>query len=469
MLFNTQNGYESHKRKGVKMKKTGLAIIESLKNLLHSQQFKEHCRKKKKYFTRKRILTFPVLAAFLMNMLTKTLQVELDRFFKVLKGQTSKVRVSKQAFSQARQKLSEKTFILLDERLVEEFYTDNTYTTWNGYRLVGIDGSTAQLPDSDEIREGFGSVSNQYGAVMPMAKISVAYDVENDFGIDAIIAPYRSGERDLALQHLDVIKAFDQRTEGRRGHAGDLFLFDMGYPALYFIALFILAGKDVVIRTSDAFLKEVQEAIHSDVDDQIIRIPIQTPSHPLPPKLKTRKPEIDPDWVFSLRVITIYLEDGTREYLLTTLLDAEQFPYDVFQGLYAKRWGSETNYDVLKNILEIENFAGKSVLSVRQDFYATVLTNNIQGLIQWELQEEIEVDNRSKPRKYQYQLNQNVSIGLLKDTLNTLILEGGDLQSFYSSLKRQMKRNVVPIRPGRRFSRKRKNHQKYTMNKRRAL
>jgi len=404
-----------------------------------------------------------------MNMLTKTLQVELARFFKVLKGQSSEVRVSKQAFSQARQKLGEQTFILLDERLVDEFYTDNTYSTWNGYRLVGIDGSTAQLPDSEEIREEFGVVSNQYGAVMPMARISVAYDVENDLGIDAIMAPYRREERDLALQHLDAIEAFDQRTDGRRGHAGDLFLFDMGYPALYFIALFILAGKDVLIRTSEAFLKEVQEAIHSDLDDQIIRIPIQTPRRPLPPKLSARKPEIDPDWVISLRVLSIYLEDGTVEYLLTTLLDPEKFPYEVFQGLYAKRWGSETNYDVLKNILEIENFTGKSVLSVRQDFYATVLTNNIQGLIQWELQEEIEGDNRSKPRKYQYALNKNVSIGLLKDTLVTLLVEGGDLQSFYSSLKRQMKRSIVPIRPGRRFSRKRKNRQKYTMNTRRAL
>lgn len=402
-------------------------------------------------------------------MLTKTLQVELARFFKVLKGQSSEVRVSKQAFSQARQKLCEQAFILVDERLLDEFYTDNTYSTWKGYRLVGIDGSTAQLPDSEEIREEFGVVSNQYGAVMPMARISVAYDVENDLGIDAIMAPYRSEERDLALQHLDVIEAFDQRTDGRRGHAGDLLLFDMGYPALYFIALFILAGKDVLIRTSDAFLKEVQEAIHSDLDDQIIRIPIQTPRRPLPPKLRARKPEIDPDWVISLRVLSMYLEDGTVEYLLTTLLDTEKFPYELFQGLYAKRWGSETNYDVLKNILEIENFTGKSVLSVRQDFYATVLTNNIQGLIQWELQEEIEGDNRSKPRKYQYALNKNVSIGLLKDTLVTLLVEGGDLQSFYSSLKRQMKQSIVPIRPGRRFSRKRKNRQKYTMNTRRAL
>jgi hypothetical protein len=444
-------------------------MIESLKHALHAQSFKEQCRKKKKYFTRKRTLTFPVLVVFLLNMLTKTLQVELDRFFKVLKGPLSPVKVSKQAFSQARKKLSEQTFILLNERLVEEFYSDNTYRTWKGYRLIGIDGSTAQLPESEEIRQEFGGASNQYGDVMALAKISVAYDVENELGIDAIMAPYRSGERDLALQHLDAIVGFDHRTAGRRGHESDLFLFDMGYPALYFIALFILAGKDVVIRTSDAFLKEVQEAIHSDVADQIIRIPIQTPSRPLPPKLKALKPELDPAWVISLRVLTIYLEDGTAEYLLTTLLDAKQFAYEGFQGLYAKRWGSETNYDAVKNILEIENFTGKSVLSVRQDFYATVLTNNIQGLIQWELQDEIEGDNQSKARKYQYQLNKNVSIGLLKDTLITLLMEGGDLQAFYRSVKQQMKRNIVPIRPHRRFPRKRKHHQKYPMNKRRAL
>jgi hypothetical protein len=436
---------------------------------LYSQDFKEQCRTKEKYFTRKRILTFPVLVTFLLNMLTKTLQVELDRFLKILKGQSSPVRVSKQAFSQARQKLSEQAFLRLDERLVDEFYTENTYRTWHGYRLVGIDGSTVQLPNSEEIRQEFGSVSNQYGAVMPMGRISVAFDVENGLSLATIIAPYTSGERDLALGHLAALEAFDQRTAGKRGHEGDLLLFDMGYPALYFIALCILAGKDVVIRTSDAFLKEVQEAIHSERDDQIIQIPIQTASRPFPAKLKTLKPDLDPAWQISLRVLTIYLEDGSAEYLLTTLLDAEQFPYDVFHGVYAKRWGSETNYDVLKNILEIENFTGESVLSVRQDFYATVFTHNIQGLIQWELQEEIEADNQSKSRKYQYQLNKNVSIGLLKDTLVTLIMERGDLRSFYSELKEQMKRNIVPIRPGRSFPRKRKNRQKYPMNKRRAL
>ena len=32
---------------------------------------------------------------------------------------------------------------------MEEFYSDNSYRTWKGYRLVGIDGSTVQLPESE--------------------------------------------------------------------------------------------------------------------------------------------------------------------------------------------------------------------------------------------------------------------------------------------------------------------------------
>jgi hypothetical protein len=126
-----------------------------VKRVVHSHDFKEECRQHPSDFTRNRVLTFPVLVAFLLNMLTKTLQVELTRVLKLLAGQKPSVTVSKHAFSQARQKLSEQTFCRLGERLVDEFYTDNTYTTWHGYRLIGIDGSTVQLPDSEAIRQEF--------------------------------------------------------------------------------------------------------------------------------------------------------------------------------------------------------------------------------------------------------------------------------------------------------------------------
>jgi hypothetical protein len=242
----------------------------------------------------------------------------------------------------------------------------------------------------------------------------------------------------------------------------------MGYPALYVMAVLILWGKDFVIRPSDAFLKEVQAAIQADGDDVEIQIPVQTPDRPLPETLVRWMPDVDPEMVLSLRVVTLTLDDGTRETLLTTLRKPAEGPSHEFQGLSAKRWGSEGHYDVLKNILEIENFTGKSALSVRQDFYATVLTNNIRALIHWELQDEVNAENQQSSRRYQYQLNRNLSVGRLKDQLITLVLNQGDLTAFYDNLKGQMKRNMLPIRPGRHFPRKRKNRQKYTMTKKRA-
>jgi len=197
-------------------------MIESMKTLLNSQEFKAACRFNTKQFTRHRILSFTVLIGFLLNMLTKTLQIELERFLRVLKGDDTDATVSKQAFSKARKKLSEQAFIRLNERLLTEFYHDNTYTTWKGYRLLGIDGSTLQLPTYPELVHEFGEVSNQYGSSMAMGKLSVMYDVLNDLSLDTILDHYTSEERALALRHLDRLASLDRQTEGKQGHQGDL-------------------------------------------------------------------------------------------------------------------------------------------------------------------------------------------------------------------------------------------------------
>ena len=58
-----QDAYESRSHDE---KKPGFEMIESLKRVLHAQDFKEQCRKKPTDFTRKRVLTFPVLVVFLV-------------------------------------------------------------------------------------------------------------------------------------------------------------------------------------------------------------------------------------------------------------------------------------------------------------------------------------------------------------------------------------------------------------------
>ncbi|MFT7035670.1 MAG: hypothetical protein ACJA2S_004194, partial [Cyclobacteriaceae bacterium] len=76
----------------------------------------------------------------------------MDNFFKILLNKEIPVyEVTKSAFSLARKKLGHKAFIELNKDQIDYFYKNQPYKTWKGFRLLGVDGSTARLPFSAEI------------------------------------------------------------------------------------------------------------------------------------------------------------------------------------------------------------------------------------------------------------------------------------------------------------------------------
>ena len=67
----------------------------------------------------------------------------------------------------------------------------------------------------------------------------------------------------------------------------------------------------------------------------------------------------------TVRVIEVILDNGSKEYLATNLLDPSFTP-DMFRELYFYRWLVETKYKELKSRLAIEDFNGAtSVLFFR--------------------------------------------------------------------------------------------------------
>jgi hypothetical protein len=64
----------------------------------------------------------------------------------------------------------------------------------------------------------------------------------------------------------------------------------------------------------------------------------------------------------------VELDTGESEILITSLLDTQCHPHELFTDLYHLRWPVEEDYKRMKQWIEIENFSGKSVLSVYQDF-----------------------------------------------------------------------------------------------------
>jgi hypothetical protein len=389
-----------------------------------------------KNFIRDRILTFPVLVSFLINMAKKSLQVSLNDFCVDANLQS----VTKQAFSKARKKLSPKAFIELNRKLVEEFYSDNTYLLWEGFRVLAVDGSDLQLPQKENLKTIFGTAKNQSGPTLAMAKISYAYDVLNHLTLDAQIDYCKSSERELAVKHVKEIKQF------KNDPINDLYLFDRGYPALGFLFYLHDQKQNYAVRCSiSSCFGRVKQAFDEGKEDVIIRLYANEATDEQIKQLKKLTPNLDRKKSYiDVRMVVVCLNTGEKELLLTSLLDQNKYPKSVFKGLYNMRWGAEENYKMHKVSFEIENFSGQTELSIKQEVFATVFTANMASLLVDEAQAEVVEENKNKSLKHNYKINKRIAVAVLKDKLMIGILDPEiDMEMLCEQLKIGLKKTYV--------------------------
>jgi len=365
------------------------------------------------------------------------------------------------SFSAARKKILPTAFVELNQILIEEYYSDNEFKTFLGYRLIAVDGSTLILPEEESIRKKYGVCSNQNESIN-MARISHAYDPLNGITLDAIIKPYVICEREMAHNHVLNIPPSNCPK--------DLYLFDRGYPSIALIFYLLYHGKDFVMRYSTAWLGLVNQVLNSNKKDVIIEINPKTLKGAKRRAFQKLLPNVCLNTRIKIRVLIITLSTEEKEILITSLLDRKLFEYEIFKDLYHLRWGGEENYKFHKVRAEIENFSGKTPHALEQDFHATVFTGNIRALLAGGAEREEQQIYRGK-YKYDYKINKNISISILKDEIvEALFYPEIDLKAFCEEMKRRMKKNIVPIRPGRKFSHTRKKtRRKYQMNAKRAL
>jgi len=415
-------------------------LIAHISTILSSDEFLNRHRRSPKDFTRKRCLPFETLLFFLMNLVKRSLQDELDEFFSQLNGDLIPTRtVTKSAFSQARKKLKHGAFIELNKEQVERFYDHNEYQTWHGFRLCDLDGSTAQLPSSVEaIADHFGQWNPAKGDPCPIARVSQLYDPLNHITLDALITPKAQGERVLAALHFENLIA-----------RNDLHLMDRGYPAFWFFALILSKGGHFCARMPLGLWGVVDDFLKTDQNEAIVEL---KPSHQAIKECQQRGLPTDS---FHIRLTRIELETGEIEVLATSLLDTEAYPYEVFKELYHLRWPVEERYKVMKSRIEIENFSGKSVESIYQDFHAKVFTMNLTDLLTKPAQIVIEQNNKNK--KLDYQINFTQLLSKMKYTVCLLFTKTREtVVTIIEDLIEVTIITVEPIRPNRSYPRKKK-------------
>jgi hypothetical protein len=192
---------------------------------------------------------------------------------------------------------------------------------YRGMRLMGIDGTVLNVPDSDANAAAFGRPSGQFGvgASPQIRKLSLV-ELGTHVEIGMVFKAIRRGERSMVgalLRHLDPEM---------------LLLLDQGFFSNDLWRDLVKRGVNVLARTTT----------------QMILCPIQTLSDgSYLAKIKDREGVV-------VRVIRYTLDDPQRvghgevHVLITNLLDETLYPARELIELYHERWEHEITFDEQK-------------------------------------------------------------------------------------------------------------------------
>lgn len=304
--------------------------------------------------------------------------------------------------------------------------------------MEAVDGSQVHLPD-----ETFGSdIGRVFGVHrgLSMALMVTCCDVLQNVVNQAVLCPFRTNDRWVALRWL------------KNCPVGALRLYDRGFGSAALMYWHLKYKVPFVIRLKLDFNTQVKDFVQSGRKEQVAHFAISYKAKylaqkGLPTPIGAR---------VTVRLIRVELPNAEVEVLATSLYDTQTYPAEDFAALYQMRWGSETIFDRLKNVLQLQLFAARRAKGVQQEFYATILLLNLQSLLAQDCQPEI--DNRTQKRKYRYQINQNLAFGHLKKHLVN-IFNQDDSRNILHDLKELLLRQLIPIKPNRKIPRrKRKKH-----------
>ncbi len=419
-----------------KTRKPNAWILAKLNECLVSRSLKETFRVRPQDFTRERKLTFEKVVLFTMNLTRRSIQIELTKFIRSFADGVRNVTGS--AFNQSRKKLRPEVFRKLLEVTTQEFYSHNEQRVklWRGLRLLATDGSVFRLPEDPGLKAIYGGVSTHTPTDIVNARGSVLYDVLNELVLHGVLAPFKVGERVLAQQHL-----------GYCGQ-GDLVIYDRGYPSYALMHEVVGTGAHFLMRCKHSFNQCVLDFVASDQQSALVCM--------------AAGKRTDKGGRIQVRLVKVVLDSGEIETLITSLLDEKEHPTQLFKDLYHKRWGVEQFYDVIKNIVCVENFTGHTHVVIQQDFHSALLMCNIHSLLVSEAEDEM--PEKGGNRKYDRKINKTVSFGFMKEAMVELLAQP-DPQLRINGLKELFLSNTIPIRPGRTFPRDRNKHKARTKPK----
>jgi hypothetical protein len=274
-------------------------------------------------------------------------------------GARQPARISKVSISNARAKIGAAPLEEIARRVCVPMANQAQHPEafYRGLRLVAIDGSNFELPDTPDNEQAFGRPGSRTGvAGYPQAQCAVLVECATHAIIGANLGPYRASEWAVCEPLLERLEP------------GMLCLADRGFSGFEHWARASATGAQLLWRCpANRVLPELAALPDGSYLSRIV------PTGVTRAQAQAR--------AITVRVIEYALPglaDAQPRYrLLTTLLDAQAAPALELAALYHQRWHIEQVFDELKTHLLRSRRALRSRTAelVRQEFYGWVLAH----------------------------------------------------------------------------------------------
>ena len=235
------------------------------------------------------------------------------------------------AIAKARSRLGPGPLLALFEAVACPLAAPQTHGAWyRGLRLVAIDGTTLDVPDTAENENRFGrpgSGRGEGGGAFPQVRLVGVGECGTHAIFAAAMGSFATAEKALAEQVLLALVP------------GMLALADRGFLGFGLWRQAAATGADLLWRASASFALPVLEVLPDG--SYLSRL---VPGHHGPLR------KADP---VTVRVVEYTIDDASapaQEHyrLVTTLTDPQRAPAAELAGLYTQRWEFETALDEIK-------------------------------------------------------------------------------------------------------------------------
>ena len=388
-----------------------------------------------KDFTRNRKLNSDNMIRYILQLSNKSIQSDLMNRFLV-----SEDMPSASALCQQRHKLQPSAFQRIFS-LFTSYFTN--YKNYNGYNLLACDGSDINISHKKNDSSTY-HVNTSATKGYNQLHLNALYDVLNGIYVDVNIDTATKTRECGALEDIIKDKNYPDKS---------IIICDRGYEKYNLMATCIENSQKFIIRVKDiksnGILSTVtfpDKSFDMHITKRITRLQTNEvkederytilmncsgPFDYLP---------IDQDYYeMDLRVVRFKITDDTYECLITNLTE-DEMKFEEFKDIYHLRWEIETSFRDLKYTLGMIYFHSTDQEMIKQEIYASLTIFNFSKII---------INNsplkQESTWKYKYKINFKTAMTNIRLYLDEKIDE--------IELELRIKKFLIPIRPGRKYSR----------------